>query len=825
MRGISKLAAAFVPVLMAGVCILLLAAPGAAGKEHSGAKRVVPVGTTQTLMLKRGLRVRLPRKHPAGMKVRATSTTFDDPAPAPLTKVGHARRGKRKVTLRLTVAGKAAVASCEARAIQVRAGKRTGHASLTRDSAACSPKPIDLSRASDCDFIGQQQGSLCMLPFPDDYYSVADSSTATGRRIDFHPAGMPKNASNVAVDPTPYDLNDGFSPGVGMVVRVPGLDNPAALQQTNAVPINHLGRYSEPDQPVVVIDATTGQRWPIWVEIDSNGGSPGSTALEIHPSVNFAAGHRYVVAMRNLKDANGQAIPAPDGFRYYRDQLPSSDAPINAQRGRFESIFNTLRAASIKRSNLYLAWDFTVASDENIAARELHIRDDALATLGDTTPGNGVMDGSAPAFQVTQVDNFTPVEDPEIARRVRGTFTVPCYLEPSCAPGGSFHLGPDGMPTRNSSGSPSVNNWTANFDCIIPRSAVDGTPSPGRPAIYGHGLFGSASEVFNADIQQELANTYGFVLCATDEIGMSGADVGNTAGILSDLSKFPQLADRLQQGLLNEIFLGRLMAMPSGFSSDVAFHVDGTTLGSNPVIDTTELYYQGSSQGGIMGGALTAVDPDFTRAVLNVPAMNYSVLLPRSVDYDEFAVLLNAAYTDPLERPLLLSLIQMLWDRGEPDGYAHRMTTNPLPGNPVHTVLMNIALGDHQVTNFQSDVEARTIGASTHTPILDPGRWPDEDILWNVPAISTYPFAGSAAIYGDIGPVRPNPSPPPTTIGVPPPPFTNTPNRAGEDPHGAPRGAPMALNLISDFLKPTGMVTNVCGSSPCYAGGYTGPGP
>jgi hypothetical protein len=167
----------------------------------------------------------------------------------------------------------------------------------------------------------------------------------------------------------------------------------------------------------------------------------------------------------------------------------------------------------------------------------------------------------------------------------------------------------------------------------------------------------------------------------------------------------------------------------------------------------------------------------------------------------------------------------MLWDRGEPDGYAHRMTTNPLPGNPVHTVLMNIALGDHQVTNFQSDVEARTIGASTHTPILDPGRWPDEDILWNVPAISTYPFAGSAAIYGDIGPVRPNPSPPPTTIGVPPPPFTNTPNRAGEDPHGAPRGAPMALNLISDFLKPTGMVTNVCGSSPCYAGGYTGPGP
>ena len=38
-----------------------------------------------------------------------------------------------------------------------------------------------------------------------------------------------------------------------------------------------------------------------------------------------------------------------------------------------------------------------------------------------------------------------------------------------------------------------------------------------------------------------------------------------------------------------------------------------------------------------MGGALTAVSPDFTRASLGVPAMNYSVLLPRSVDFDQFA--------------------------------------------------------------------------------------------------------------------------------------------------------------------------------------------
>jgi hypothetical protein len=819
MRGISKLAVGSATVVAVGALVVALPTGASAGHgKRRGGGRVAILGATQTKILKRGLRVRLPKKHRRGMKVKATSTTFDDRTPSRLTKVGHARRHKRIVRLKLTQAGRAAISSCEARQIQVRAGKKRRGIDLVRNSAGCAPKPIDLSRAADCDFIGQQQGSLCLLPFPDDYYTAPDPSTATGRRIDFHAAAMPANTGGTPIDPAPYLRNDGFSPGQGIVLKVPGLDSAAAQQQTGAAPLNHLGRYSEPDTPVVVIDAATGQRQPIWVEIDSNASTPAATALEIHPAVNFASGHRYIVALRNLKDGAGQPIAAPEGFRYYRDQLPSNEGPVNAQRSRFESIFTTLRGAGIRRSNLYLAWDFTVATDENIAARELHIRNDALASLGDGTPGNGSMDGTAPDFQVTQVDDFTPADDPEIARRVRGTYTVPCYLQPDCGPGGSFQLGGDGLPSRNTG-----NDWTANFDCIIPRTAIDGpTPAAVRPAIYGHGLFGSASEVFNADIQQELANTYGFILCATDEIGMSGGDVGNTVGILNDLSKFPQLTDRLQQGLLNEIFLGRLMAMPSGFASDGAFHVDGST-SSDSVIDDSELYYQGSSQGGIMGGALTAVDPDYTRAVLNVPAMNYSVLLPRSVDYDEFAVFLNAAYTDELSRPLILSLIQMLWDRGEPNGYAHRMTSNPLPGTPAHKVLMNVALGDHQVTNFQSDVEARTIGASTHTPIIDPGRWPDYDILWNVPAITSYPFDGSAVVYGDIGPVRPNPSPPPDEIGVPPPPLTNTPNREGEDPHGAPRGAPLALQLISDFLRPNGAVTNPCGASACHAGGYTGP--
>ena len=105
-------------------------------------------------------------------------------------------------------------------------------------------------------------------------------------------------------------------------------------------------------------------------------------ALEIHPAKNLAARHRYIVALRNLKTAGGETIQAPAAFRYYRDRVPSDQQTINQRRAHFESIFQTLSKAGISAPDLYLAWDFTVASDQNIAARVLRMRNDAFAKLG-----------------------------------------------------------------------------------------------------------------------------------------------------------------------------------------------------------------------------------------------------------------------------------------------------------------------------------------------------------------------------------------------------------------------------------------------------------
>ncbi|MFN8162177.1 MAG: hypothetical protein U0R52_14155 [Solirubrobacterales bacterium] len=827
MRGITRLLATAIAVLALGG---LLAASASAS-----APKLKLLGSGQKSILSAGaLKVKVSAKvkgHRAKrVTVKGLSSTFDHPGFSALTgtkTLVFRHTGQRTVKLPLTAAGRKAAASCEARTLEVKAGGSKSRADLVRQTASCKPKPVDLSQASLCDFIGQQKGSRCMLPFPDDFYTRKDSAGDTGRRIYFQNAALPANVSGSHMIASDYNGNDGFSPGQTIVLRVPGLDNPAAMTKTGAVAINQIGRYKDRNAPVVVIDAETGKRWPVWVEIDSNAATPADTALLIHPAKNFAAGHRYVVALRDLKTSAGTTIAAPEGFRYYRDDLPSSKTAINKQRKRFEAVFRTLRKAGVARADLYLAWDFTVASDLNIASRLLQIRDDAFSQLGDTNLSDGTVTGTAPAFTVTEVD-LNP--NTELARRVKGTFTVPCYMTSvsnvPCAPGSRYNLDSNGVPVQNGT-------WTANFDCIVPHSIVDDAGhSPGRPVVYGHGLLGDAGEVASTP-QRTLSQSHKFMHCATDEIGFSENDIATAIAALGDMSKFPLITDRTQQGLLDELYLGRLMDNPAGFASVKAFHVDQTEADTHPnetitpgdptnpsVIDTSKLYYNGNSQGGILGGAFMAISPDATRGSLGVPGMNYSVLLNRSTDFATYQIVLNPAYPSKLEQAQVLAIVQMLWDRSEANGYARRMTDDPLPDTPAHKVLMDVAFGDHQVTTWQADTEARTIGAQTHDPVIAAGRWPGVDPLYGIPRIAAYPYTGSAIVYWDGGPLDWSPG-----LGTDPPPLTNTPNESGDDPHSLPRNTPAEQQMVSDFLQPDNLsqITDTCSGLPCFSGTYTGP--
>jgi hypothetical protein len=753
------------------------------------------------------------------------------------------------------------------------------HSATGSGSGAPPPRPykgppIDTSNASRCDFLDP---AVCLQPWPNDYFTVADPSTETGRRLNLQAASMPANKAGLHIDPTDYNRADGFSPGNMIVVRIPGLDNPQAFRNTGAVSVDHMGTYSAADQPVVVINADTGKRQPIWTEIDYNpidpavGGNPNDPAdranvnLIIRPAVNWQEGGHYIVALRRLKDAQGKTIQTSNAFRVYRDNLITTQPEVEARRAHMESLFAKLGTAGIQRSNLYLTWDFTVASERSLTARMLKIRDDAFAQLGDTNLSDLQAQGNAPAFSIdpSQTQNFTTAQNSNIARIVHGTVTVPCYMNtPGCQPVGStFNYGADGLPAQLGAGTPLANTASVSFECVIPHSALDDpSHAPARVSLYGHGLLGSASEVEGGNVEA-MSNEHDIVFCATDWYGFATQNLPNVLLILQNLSLFPLLADETQQGMLNFLYLGRLMIHPSGLTTDAAFHDSS----GNSVIQGDRLFYDGNSQGGILGGSLTAVAPDFNRAVLGVPGMNYSTLLQRSVDFEPYAegkftpevcslfpsplnTVCNAApsdsplglydnYPNELERPLIFSVMQLLWDRAEADGYAQHMTTNPLPNTPAHTVLLDASFGDHQVANVAAEVEARTIGASVYQPALDPGRYWNPNGIFGIPAIGSFPYGGSALVYWDGGPLSvPGGTATPPNEDIPP-----RPPAYGSDPHSYPRNDVKARAQKSDFLQVNGVLNNYCTTAnrpdpafsalvpnsgtpiPCHSHGWLGP--
>ncbi|HEV7732838.1 MAG TPA: hypothetical protein VGR62_11775 [Candidatus Binatia bacterium] len=624
---------------------------------------------------------------------------------------------------------------------------------------------IDLSQQADCDPIAPEH---CMFPFPNDYFTRADGGSRTGRRINFTANGVPKNVGGTPLEVAELNRSDGFSPGAAILMWWPTVD----LAQSGAPSITTTSSSLDADSPVVVIDARTGRRWPVWAETDMNSAA-GNRAVVVRPVTNFLEGRRYIVAVRGLVDGGGAVLPASPAFASYRDGSCTTDATFESRRPQMEKVFRSLKSAGIARDDLQIAFEFTVASGRNIADRMLRIRDDAFRTLG----------GRAPAFTVTSViENPSP----QFRRRIQGTFEVPLYLTGNGSAGNRFALDANGVPQRQTL------PFTATFTCNLPNSALTG---PARMSLYGHGLLGDQGEV-NGSLVRNMSATYNVAYCATDWIGMAEEDVGNAITILQDLSRFASLADRLQQGFLNFLVLGRLMRHPDGFASNAAFQVGGV-----PAIDTEQLYFDGNSQGAIVGGALCAVAQDFRRCVLGEAGMNYSTLLPRSVDFDLYKVFLDIGYPDTVVQLQALNIIQMLWDRGETNGYAQHVTAKPYPRTPRKEVLLLGAVGDHQVSEFSLQVEARTMGILRHEPLVGAGRQFGGEHDFGIGAIPYYPWPRSAYFLWDTG----------AELS----PLENTPPRVGHDPHDDTPKIPAVQALKDDFWHPHGLIEDVCVGLPC----------
>ena len=603
---------------------------------------------------------------------------------------------------------------------------------------------------------------FCGLPFPSNIWTVADSTTPTGLRVHLHDTmPQPQRSDDSYVDLSALRFSDGFSPGSEILAFFPNV----ALDGT--APVTDPAASLAADSKTVLIDAETGEHIPHWVELDMRAADDTARDLLIRPAVRLEDSTRYIVAIRGLVDTTGATIAPSPAFKALRDGKSFNHPSIGGRRALYADIFTRLASAGVAKGYLQLAWDFTTASRENNTQRMVKIRDLALAALA----------GNPAQVSITSMQDNV---DANIARRIEGTIHVPLFLDDP-GPGGRLVLDANGVPMQNG---------YADYPFLleIPVSAVSSTATATpKPVLqYGHGLFGSRYEIDDANFRT-FANQFGYVMLTMDWLGMSNADYGKLGTIVNagELSQFETVADRGQQAMLNNILV--LDAVLRTLSSDSRTMVNP----GQPTIQTTDPRFYGQSLGGIYGSTYLTLSPIITRGVLLVPGQAMTFIMPRSNAYDSFKVLLTGTFYDDRRLPLVLDLIQMLWDRVEPTGYTKYMRTAEIPGTIPHEVLIMDTIGDQTVSTLGAQIMARAIDI----PLVGEQARP----VFGLDATPS-PHTGSGFVEFNFGPTE-------STI--------NVPSRAPGNPHSklSQQGSPVARQMAADFLS-TGVITNLC-SGPC----------
>jgi hypothetical protein len=697
---------------------------------------------------------------------------------------------------------------------------------LVKSGGAAPVDSVDFETAvltdpADCNVLNEAQ---CLLPYPSSRFLAVDGTTDTGFRLDLPASGLPA-LNGPALDPTPYNLLDGYSPTAPILmhfITTPdlALSGASRLLDPPGSPVSppYTGLRTHDDtsltgsSPTFLIKASTGEQILHFVELDARatgGEIPGRQALIMRAGHDLDPGERYIVAVTDsLVDSGSASIEPEAPFAVLRDDRPTTITEVEDLRDYYEAnIFPDLTSAGITRGDLILAFDFTVSSSDDLSGAMLDMQSQAYTWLAAQTQ---------PTFTVDSISQFDcSVMGQFVWRRVQGTYEVPLFLtldpEVNINSLGVLNLDGNGDPLQNGVTNPP-------YTIIIPCAALDPVPPTLHPLLLGHGLFGDGEGMVDGFGAGSLGVDY--IAGATDWRGLSGPDftwVGaKIVGLLgtSELNNFPAFADRLKQGMINTLVLSRMMkdglfnehncfqapaVIPLFCTVAPSVPADGVFPGSS-----ADMFYFGVSLGGIMGTFYASLADDVERYNIDVGAMNFSFLLQRSTQFVTFdGLLAGIGLTDPMDYLLGLSVLHELWVRAEPAGYI-RFLRSDVAAN-TKKILMTVAWMDKQVSNQAQEVLARSLGiGNLDASILQgfegiPDVSPPQDSALVIYDTGSYDIF-NVLHYGN-GPDG-NPLIPPLANRFP---------SSKCDPHGTPRiSIPVSLDQLVAFLQPGGTIQNFC---------------
>ncbi|HEX4458441.1 MAG TPA: hypothetical protein VIA18_10755, partial [Polyangia bacterium] len=144
-----------------------------------------------------------------------------------------------------------------------------------------------------------------------------------------------------------------------------------------------------------------------------------------------------------------------------------------------------------------------------------------------------------------------------------------------------------------------------------------------------------------------------------------------------------------------------------------------------------------------------------------------------------------------LDAQVSIAATQSEWDYTDPATFAPHVIADPLPGVPVKHLLLQMSIGDAEVTNLSTELLARTIGVS---------GFDLEYPIYGVP-VATPPL-DSAYTQWDSHP-------------SPLPPTTDTALSSDNGAHEAVFNNALAQSQINAFMTSTGQAISVCTGGIC----------
>ncbi|MCU0702106.1 MAG: hypothetical protein MUC96_36890 [Myxococcaceae bacterium] len=550
---------------------------------------------------------------------------------------------------------------------------------------ACGPRMEPLDVPAGCQAL-LAPSAECLLPYPSDFFRRPDVAQPSGFRVQVSEAALPRTAGGQPYDVTGETPIDGFST-VPTIVATLGV----GLSTEGFVALEAGGSpsLSASSSNTLLLELPGFVPVAHWVDVDSRATEGARQAFILQPFAPLKDDTRYVVLVKGIRSVSGELAPTPEGFRRVRDGEAGGDPSLASAVAAFEARLGpAARAAGVPRAALQLAWEFTTGTRAWATRDLLRVRALTLAWLETNTP----------AVRVT-----SPLDEAadDAFRIVRGFFTAPRFCSQQAQPGCRLGRGADGQVVQ-------AGTVEVPFVAVIPKTVEQRVGASGV-FLYGHGFFGNLDEA-SGQAARTIASSTKRTLLATEWWGMHFTDVGPVGDALTGrLSQTARFVERVHQGMANWLVL---TALAPGLGALPAFQrASGEALVTGPA-DA----FIGISQGHILGGTMSALNPITTKVALNVGGAGLTHMMMRAEAFSGLFELLNLSVSDPLEQRKFVAALQRPLDRIDPATWAPFVLREPLPGNAPKRVLMQVGLMDGSVPNLGSYLHARALGIPLLTP-------------------------------------------------------------------------------------------------------------